>query len=353
MDNTGSVRLNNFDFLRIVAAFLVLISHQYALNGLPEPAFLNSMSLGTLGVLVFFSISGFLVSQSWRQDPHAIRFLAKRILRIWPGLAAVTLISACVLGPMVSTLQWQDYLHHPNLTDFLRNLKVVTIRYFLPGVFEENVYPRAVNGSLWTIPLEVRCYLALLVVGCIGLMKHPLLVLLGLIGFTTYYFAVAPDPLNYQYHFGLFFFAGVCLDLFRNRWMQRPAYLFLALGVLAAGCYLLGAGGAAFFLLIPVVVVAFGIRSTAVVKRAGRFGDMSYGIYIYAFPVQQTILWIVGKDFPFMQGLLLAAIATTVCAYLSWHLIERPALGLKRRLPRRAAGKPVTTVESSDARPVT
>jgi peptidoglycan/LPS O-acetylase OafA/YrhL len=338
MNNTGNGRLNNFDFLRIGAALLVLISHQYALNGLPEPAFLNSMSLGTLGVLIFFSISGFLVSQSWRQDPHIARFLAKRFLRIWPGLAAVTLIAAFVLGPLVSTLPWKAYFAHPELPDFLRNLKIVTIRYFLPGVFEQNVYPRAVNGSLWTIPLEVRCYFGLLVVGVLGLLKLPVLALAATIAFAGYYFILAPDPNHYQYYFGLFFFAGVCLDLFRDRWTTRPGYLLGGLGLLAVGCYFAGMGRVGFLLLIPAVTVYIGGLSTSVVRRAGRFGDISYGIYIYAFPVQQTVLWAWGKNLPFLPGLLLTIVITTLCAYMSWHLVERPALSLKNRLGRRKTG---------------
>lgn len=232
MSTPEEVRFNNFDFLRIAAAFLVLISHQYALNGLPEPSVFN-MSLGTFGVLIFFSISGFLVSQSWRQDPHVGRFLVKRFLRIWPGLAVVTLIAAFVLGPMVSSLEWRAYFLQPELLDFLRNLKVVTIRYVLPGVFEENIHPKAVNGSLWTIPLEVRCYFVLLFIGMIGLMKKPFLVLFGTLLFGAYYFVLAFDPKNYQVHFGLYFLAGVCLALFRRRWEASPIHLLAATGMLA------------------------------------------------------------------------------------------------------------------------
>lgn len=290
------------------------------------------MSLGTIGVLVFFSISGFLVSQSWRHDPHIGRFLAKRFLRIWPDLAAVTLIAAVVLGPIVSTLDWRSYFLKPEFLDFFRNLKLMSIRYVLPGVFEENIFPRAVNGSLWTIPLEVRCYLVLLIVGSIGLMKRPLLVLLGVVSFGTYYFAFAQDPQNHQYHFGLYFLAGVCLDLFRKNWEARPIHLFAAVSILSIAFYFLDAGRVALLLLIPTCIIALGTRSTRILNSAGKYGDFSYGIYIYAFPVQQTILWATQRTLPFSLGLLIAAVATTLCAVLSWHLVERSALSLKSRL---------------------
>lgn len=325
---SGKHRLNNFDFLRILAAFLVLVSHQFALNRLPEPAVFN-MSLGTFAVLVFFSISGFLVSQSWRQDPNGLRFLVKRFLRIWPGLTVVTLVAAFVLGPLVSTLDAHSYFSHPQVLDFLRNLKVVTIRYFLPGVFETNPYPRAVNGSLWTIPIEVRCYLVLFALGCLGLMRWKWLVALGTLAFGIYYFGVVRDPESHQYHFALYFFFGACLDLYRRHWEGREWRLLAAAAAIFTALYLSGAERVALLFLLPVAVVCVGTQSCRVLNSFGRYGDISYGIYIYAFPVQQTVLWIGGKELPFAAGLGLAAGVTVLCAYLSWHLVEAPALRLK------------------------
>lgn len=347
MDHGDHSRLNNFDFLRIVAAFLVLVSHQFALNGLPEPEVFR-MSLGTFAVLIFFSVSGFLVSQSWRHDPNALRFLLKRFLRIWPGLAVVTLAAAFVLGPLVSTLDAQAYFAHPDLRDFLRNLKVTTIRYVLPGVFDDNPHPRAVNGSLWTIPLEVRCYFALLAAGIIGLMARRWMAALGTLAFGIYFFGFAFDPKNYQVHFALYFFAGVCLDLYRRTWEAQPAWLLAAAGAVSATFHLLEMDHVALVFMIPALVVFIGTRSTPLVNRFGRYGDVSFGVYIYAFPVQQTVVWMTGKDFPFVAGLLVASVVTLACAFLSWHLVEHPALRLKSRLPgrfampalfRRSAGK--------------
>ena len=335
MHTHSDLRLNNFDFLRIAAATLVLVSHQYALSGRPEPSIFGD-SFGTFGVLVFFTISGFLVSQSWRQDPHAIRFLAKRFLRIWPGLAVVTLLAACVLGPLVSTLAPQEYFARSEFWDFLRNLKVVTVRYVLPGVFEENIHPKAINGSLWTIPLEVRCYFALLVAGCLSLLKRPLPVLVALLAAAFYYFSFGL-PENRQVHFGLFFFAGACLDLYRAKWESRPLHLLAASACIALVLSLLQWHGAALLALVPAFVVMIGTRSTPVLRHFGRYGDLSYGIYIYAFPVQQTFFWLVGKNFPFAAGMLATMLLTALCAFLSWHAVEKPALNLKRYLQRKPA----------------
>ncbi len=325
-------RLNNFDALRIAAAFAVLLSHQYALCGLKEPVVFGAMSLGTLGVLVFFSISGFLVSQSWRQDPHLARFLAKRILRIWPGLAAFTLLAACILGPVTTILPLRNYFLSPEFGEFFKNLSLFTIRYELPGVFDNNTFPKAVNGSLWTIPYEVRCYLALLLLGMFRLLKVPLLVGLVTVLCGAYYFLFAPDPTNYHLYFGLFFFTGVCFDLLRPHWETRVPTLSFLLCVLGGVLFLSGAPRVAFLLLIAGFSVVLGTRSTPILRRFGRYGDISYGVYVYAFGVQQTVLWAAGKALPFLAGLLSAAIVTTLCALASWHWIEHPALGLKARL---------------------
>ena len=335
-------RHNNFDFVRLVAAFMVLYSHQYALNGMSEPL-IGSKTFGNVGVLIFFSISGFLVAQSWRNDPHWGRFLVKRFLRIWPGLAVVTLSAACLLGPLVSTLSLRAYFAGHEFTEFFSNLKLMAIRYPLPGVFETNIYPKAVNGSLWTIPLEVRCYIALSVVGLIGLAKRRWIAALAFAGLVVYYFGVVRDPNNYQYQFALYFFLGTCLDTYRAKWEARPLYLLIPAAVLSFCAFLLGAVDVGTLLILPVCVIVFGTRTSPVVSRFGRFGDLSYGIYIYAFPVQQTLIWAGAGKLPFALGLALAALVTAVCAYFSWHLVERPALGFK---PKGRAKVPAAPVAS-------
>jgi peptidoglycan/LPS O-acetylase OafA/YrhL len=332
MNTLRSTQLNNFDALRLFAAYSVLVSHQYALSGLSEPIVFGSMSLGLLGLLIFFSISGFLVSQSWRQDPHIARFLAKRLLRIWPALAAFTLLAALVFGPIVSTLNWQAYFHEPEFYAFFKTLNLVSTGYNLPGVFESNIYPKTVNGSLWTIPIEVACYLALLFVAIMGLTKFPFVVAIVTSILVIYSLGFAPNPAHHKFHFGLLFFSGVCLDLFRKNWESRPTQFMAVMCLISGALFALDVTLVALALLIASVSVFIGSRSTPVLSRVGRYGDISYGIYVYAFTVQQTVLWVVGKEFSFLMGLLIATVITTLFAFLSWHLVESPALSLKARL---------------------
>src|SRR6218665_3519269 len=161
---------NNFDFLRWLAAFLVFISHQSVLAGRGEVELTFVGSSGKLGVYIFFSISRYLTAESYRSNPNVFRFAIKRFLRIWPGLTAVTIFAALVIGPMVSSMDAQAYYTDPG---FLRYFKILWLKivYGLPGVFEKNPYPVTVNGSLWTIPIEVFWYVFLVIIGSLGMTR--------------------------------------------------------------------------------------------------------------------------------------------------------------------------------------
>ncbi|KWK17446.1 hypothetical protein WT77_28450 [Burkholderia stagnalis] len=321
---------------------MVLYSHQYALLGLPEPGFGNGFSLGSIGVAIFFTISGYLVTQSWERDPHILRFAMKRFLRIWPGLFVATVLAAFVLGPIVSQLPATEYFHHPMLWGYLNNLRL-TMTFQLPGVFAHNPYPNAVNGSTWTIPLEVRWYVYLLIGGVLTLIRRRAVALVAAVLLAVQYFTVYKAEVNpvraYATDFGLYFCIGALMWLYRDKWVTRR-HIGVMLAVLAgtsayfAGQTLLGA-----LLLIAPLVVMFGEATTPYLRRFGRFGDLSYGVYIYAFVVQQTLAWRFGHSLPFAAYLALTTAITLACAWLSWHLIEKPALSLKNGVParRRAA----------------
>jgi hypothetical protein len=151
---------NNFDLLRLFAALLVLWSHAHTLAGRPEPLLLSWATLGPVGVFIFFVISGYLVSISWNADPNIGRFLARRLLRLIPALIVVILLSMFVLGPLVTTLPLADYFSHPHFSLYLLNIVLHPV-YSLPGVFEHMRVPYAVNGSLWSLPVEFLMYLVL------------------------------------------------------------------------------------------------------------------------------------------------------------------------------------------------
>ena len=328
-----------------MAAWLVLFSHQHALIGLPEPG-IGLHSLGGLGVIIFFTISGFLVAQSWERDPSLGRFLVKRALRIWPGLIAVTALCAFVLGPALSTLPLRDYFADADTWKFFRTLRM-SVRYELPGVFADLPLPNVVNGSLWTLPIEVRWYLVLALAGVLCVLRRAWLLAGSVTAFGLYVFLGHnlqhnPDR-DFDLEFGLFFCFGVCLHRFRAHWVsQRLGWVCGALAVaalsVAAGQPYLG-----LLIAVPILILVVGLAATPGLRAAGQFGDPSYGAYLYAFPVQQSLLALGATDWPLWFATTVGTVVTLALAKASWHLVESPALRLKVRL-----GAPSGTMRLND-----
>ena len=167
----ASGRDNNFNLIRFIAASLVLISHSYPLamgKGFPEPLSEPlATSWGSIAVDVFFVASGFFIAASFSLKSSFKSFVMARILRIYPALIVVTILTVFVLGPIFSNLTVFDYFTSSQTYQYLiKNMTLITgIEYNLPGVFSENPYEHAVNGSLWTLPYEIKMYF-LLVLFC-------------------------------------------------------------------------------------------------------------------------------------------------------------------------------------------
>lgn len=290
---------NNFDALRLIGAFLVLISHQFALSGRWEPRLIGDHSFGNLGVLIFFSISGFLVTSSWLNDPHILRFVARRALRLAPAL--------CVSIPLTLT---------------------VILALGLNG-FPEN--PRHLtNGSLWTIKYEIACYALLLVAG-VATRRLSIVLAMGIFG----YFVVSGMQPGHAVlpYFGLFFAAGSLLRTYPYLRKLLPTLLFLVVG---CALVLMDQTKLGLAFAVPPVTVAIGLHSWPGLRDVSAFGDFSYGIYIYAWPVQQIEVALLGAQMPYLALLSLTIPVTLVLAVASWHLVERQALRFKPR--RRSLG---------------
>ena len=292
-------RRNNFDALRLIGAFLVLISHQFALSGRPEPKFLGDSSFGHLGVLIFFSISGYLVTSSWLKDPHIARFIARRALRLVPALCASIPLTLAVIAAL-------------GLTGFPGNPRHLT------------------NGSLWTIPYEVGCYALLLVAG-VATRRPSIAFALGIFG----YFVLSglQSGKNFLAYFGLIFAAGGILRAYP--YLCRPLPILLSL---VAGYALIRVDQTklALAFVVPSLTIAIGLESWRGLRDISRIGDLSYGIYIYAWPVQQIGVALMGQRTPYLALLSITVLATLALAAASWHLVEKKALRFK---PSQRSGK--------------
>lgn len=338
-------RGNNLNLIRAVAASAVLVSHAYPITRGPEAvepmeAFAgNGNSLGHMAVLVFFAISGFLISASFDRS-HTVRaFTLARAARLFPGLAASILLVALVMGPLVTTLPSQVYMTTPDTWSFIvKNIWTIRVQYTLPGVFENNPM-QSVEGSIWTLMYEIACYMCVGFVGYFGIMARrsvatPLtLVYLAV----TIAFAASGQKTFYQldqfFRLSQPFALGMLAYLWRDRLpISLPALLFMvaALFVLPRGV------GYTLFL---VVVLTYGALVLAVIpdralRGYNRLGDYSYGIYVYAFPIQGLMVWLAGTQTP-VANMLTAFPLTLLFAVLSWHLIEKPVLDLARRKLKR------------------
>ena len=343
---------NNLTALRWFAACLVLYGHAFVFLGLPEPLFLQWVPLGPLGVYIFFAISGYLVAQSWQRDPSVPRFLAKRALRIFPGLLVCTLLSVFVLGPWLTTLDMATYWRNEHTRGYFTNMALY-MTYHLPGVFAQNRLPHAVNGSLWSLPIEFFMYLLLALLGMLATwfqktnsespsIQEPsklsqwltgltALSLMGLVALwalpSTEAWVVYRTDLRQIPLCGVYFMVGACLFQFK-----LSKYFTLSNVVLALVLWLCLSPEPKLFamgswVVIPFVVLAFGLAQHPWLSR-WYSRDYSYGIYIYAFPVQQTWVYF-WPQMPLPTYLLSTFLTTLVLAGLSWHFVEKPALKLK------------------------
>jgi peptidoglycan/LPS O-acetylase OafA/YrhL len=344
-------RRNNFDALRLFGAILVLYGHAYALVGLPGPGFAGN-GVATIGVKIFFAVSGYLVIESWLRDPHPLRYLQRRALRIWPAFMAVVLISALVIGPWLSALSPAAYYASPLTWNYLRNI-FFYIGYALPGLFAQNAYPLAVNGSFWTLPVEVSMYLVVpTLLACLaplGRWRLPLFLAatatLSVVALGFLRIGPMPTPIviyatNFWNWLELapYFMIGAAVSLARaDRLLDVNVGLMVMLIPAMAGRGPL-VEEAMLMLALPYAVLSFGLGWSPLLGRLTRHGDLSYGLFLWGFFVQQIVVSAIGTRGGPLTNFALSLVIAALLAFASWHLIEKRALALKPR-----AGRPGLT----------
>jgi peptidoglycan/LPS O-acetylase OafA/YrhL len=323
---------NHFNLIRLAAAWLVIWSHAWPITGtVGNDLFARltlSKSAGAFAVDVFFVISGFLVAASYERNGWR-EFLVARALRIYPALIVCVVLTVGVLGPLLTTAA--DYWRDGTTWRYLwGNVTLWRAEFWLPGVFE--TLPRtAANGSLWTLPIEGRLYLALLAAGAVGMLRPwrylPAwaLAISGACAFAWLH-APLPDHLAYLSWVTAFFITGILLWTWRARVRLSWWALLPVLGLAAAS------RGSIWFVPAYFALVVYGTFCLAFLPRLPRIErtDLSYGLYLYGWPMQQLAM-LLGATSVLSNTLASSALALA-CAALSWFLVERPALGWKRRL---------------------
>jgi peptidoglycan/LPS O-acetylase OafA/YrhL len=356
-ERSGS-RDNVFDVLRLAAALAVLLSHCYPLTGRGEPvARVVGQTLGDLGVSVFFAISGFLVARSWASQPGIRPFAAKRALRLLPALVVCVWLLALVLGPIVTELSLGDYLTTPQTWIYpLRSSVLITFAGRLPGVYEHNPFANAVDGSLWTLPLEACCYVMVAVLGALALLHRRALlaaaVVVGLVALSPPVDIASHLPGGAQdtaaggnvqivLHLVVVFLAGSLLFAARDR-VRLSWWVAAALGLVWVVSWKSSWVVVTASLFIPYAILVLAYRAPRRVNALVRPGDVSYGLYVYAFPVQQTIA-LAWKGVGPLGMFAIATPVTYLLGLTSWRLVESRALALKRRAVGTSRPRPVTS----------
>ncbi|MEK7673089.1 MAG: acyltransferase [Patescibacteria group bacterium] len=343
---------NNFHFIRLVAAILVIVTHSYSLNGLPEEDLMwswtnQNFTFSYFGLMTFFIISGYLITQSAKPEfrmhfKGALSFLRKRFLRIFPALVVMVLLTILVLGPLLTIFTPGEYFSDPETWGYLKNLTLYDRQGDLPGVFlNYDGYPEYVNGSLWTLCYEFTLYLGVMLLAIFGALRWRYLMLVGFV-FAFYKLSALPlhDPfegLNPDMflglkvlaigRFALFFFSGMMLYLFKDKIPMKFWIFASAVGLMIAGWWMGEGANAGLInnLCLPYIIIYL----AQVPSRLNKFaevGDFSYGMYIYAFPVQKLIAWYF-PGLPMSIMIPYSILATLPFAILSWELVEKRFLG--------------------------
>jgi peptidoglycan/LPS O-acetylase OafA/YrhL len=297
------------------------------------------MTFGTLGVDGFFVLSGYLIVQSWLGDPEFFNFLRKRVLRIVPGYLVAAVISTVAVGLLA-----------PAVPHFFRGLGIQFLKSIAllsspatPPVFPGQPYAM-VNGAMWTIGYEFRCYLLVALLGLCGLLRRPIpmLVLTALL-LSALLFPAAFGRMHRPRHMEafvgqpVFFFrltavylVGCCFYLFRHRISFRPLFAVIATVIMTVS-FIFAPTQAELAMVVCGAYLMFYLGQMHLPWLSGmnRFPDISYGIYLYGWPVESLWIWF-HRGSPWITF----AASTVLCfglGWLSWHFIERPALTLKKK----------------------
>lgn len=332
LDQILNPRNNNFDIFRLLAAMLVIYGHAPAFVSSPGPAdivyrLVNFDYSGSLAVKFFFMLSGLLVTVSLMNRPFLGEFIIKRAARIFPGLIVCVTVTVLVIGPLFTGMGVRNYFFHPETWSYLVNNSLLyQLRWDLPGVFTNN--NAAVNGSLWTLPLEVVCYLFLAVFYVVGAWRHYLLgtVLLVCVVCISFFFPQYLPPIfsgSEAHQLPGCFALGALMATYRHQLLvnfEKVAALWI-LYLLLSNTPL----KALVFYVVLFYSFLFFSSIKIVVEKLKIPADPSYGVYIYGFVVQQMVAHI----FP-AQGVIFNQVVSGVIALLigllSWFYIEKPAL---------------------------
>ncbi|MEA3186338.1 MAG: hypothetical protein QOD99_168 [Chthoniobacter sp.] len=348
-------RRNSFTFLRLAFALAVVFSHSFSLGGFGADPLARATGeqahIGVVAVLGFFIVSGFLITASAERSAALWRFAFNRIARILPGFLVMQLVTVFALAPAFMLLRhagqlgyWDSLVIGPNsaISYLIRNAGLRVVQYSITDVFRGNPGGYAMNGSLWSLAPEMMCYVWLGVLTLLGGLRWKYMApVLFVVVFSLHVLGEAHPPAlyplagwlqkvnTYGFHLSLHrsaylaFIAGMTCYQWRAavRWSGRFALIALAALVIAfcAKCYAL-----VWPFTLPYLVLFLAHRLPF--QRIEKWGDFSYGIYIYAFPLQQCLASAGLSRLGFAPFFLASAALALGAGFVSWRWVEAPVL---------------------------
>ncbi len=343
------MRTNALNLVRLGLALLVLVAHGYYLSGAGTGPSWRGENLGGWAVFSFFTLSGYLITASRFANPLP-RFLALRVARIYPAFLVCLLLTVVVFAPLAWWAEgrpWAAYLSTPTtpLAYVAQNLGLHIGVYDVGGTPAAVPYPGAWNGSLWTLFFEFCCYLAVGLLVCLPVVRRRRGLLgvafaLSVLAWATApaWSAALPSDLALLARLLPPFLGGALVQvLVGRRGFRMPLAVAAAAlsALLVAHVDLWGAQLAAPLIAYALLWLGTVLPSPGLVQRH----DISYGVYIYAFPVQQLLVYAGATRLGLAGYDVVAALATAALATLSWRLVERPVLrAARRRVSRPGSG---------------
>lgn len=343
MHNTQRFQ-NNYDFLRVFAALSITFFHSFALlNKLKlDPLFIltnGRINFSFIGLNIFFCISGYLIAKSATTSPTLINYLWKRLLRIQPLLILTCVLTVFFLGPIFTNLTTPDFFLNGDTWTYFRNVfPAFGIQFSLPGVFLKNIGESGVNGSLWTLIVEERLYL---IMCFLFLFKKQnswyvtfyVLFINAIYLYNHFYYSgeLIPFMDTNAFYYSLVFLNSAVLFILKVN-LSKSIYpiVFLSTIVTILGIIF------PMFNFLFLFSFPFLINGIAQIKgitnHAGKYGDFTYGIYVFSFPVQQMLIAKgIAINNPYLLFIISSAIAIPM-AVASWHLLEKKFLRMKKAI---------------------
>lgn len=340
---------NNFDFMRLFAALSVLFSHLFQVAGYPDPLkSIGYADFSSIGMAVFFSISGYLVTASIASNKNLKIFFTSRFLRIYPAVIIISIITVFIVGPLITKVSLKEYFEEPSTFKFLRNIFIFGTNYQINSILTENPVKFVVNASLWSLEVELRCYILTALLFVFRILNFRVTVLISLICFVIFFYFSNHTELKGEKFFGIkylelvthgrflfFYFVGASLKLSGRKISIKWPYVIGFIITAMLVWYLVPYGQLFHIIFLPFVLLWFCLNTKPVFTKFFEKYDFSYGIYLYSYPVQQVYLNYFHDVSNVLAYVSFVLFFSTLCAWLSWRFIEKPCLNLKGKFTEK------------------